>query len=54
MQIYENIKGVRDADNTSVGDPKAFYIEIKQRLLKFKETQLERQMRVERESDELH
>ena len=54
LQIYENIKDVRDADGTTKVDPKAVYIEVKQRPLKFKETHLERQMRVKKEFDELH
>ena len=39
---------------TTKADPKSVYIEIKQRLLKFRETPLERQMRVKKEFDELH
>ena len=54
LQIYENIKEVRDSDRTTQDGPRAVYVEIKQRLLKFKETQLERQIRVTREFDELH
>ena len=54
LQIFENIREVRDGDRTKKDDPRAVYVEIKQRLLKFKETQLERQMRVKREFDELH
>ena len=53
LQIFENIKEVRDADKTITADPKSVYIETKQRLLKFEETDLERKMRVKREFDEL-
>ena len=35
LQIYENIKEVRDADRATQDDPRAVYVEIKQRLLKF-------------------